>query len=66
MQGADPARPGGNAEGVDQVAEGRGVHRLAGATAGKQSAGVAIGGGVHVGALVDPGQQQLGDRSGDR
>ena len=62
----DAACDVGNSEGCDQGAERCRVHRLTGAAAGEQPVGVAVGGGVHVGSLADPGQQQLGDRAGDR
>lgn len=45
---------------------GAGGQGLAGAAAREEPAGIAVGGGAHVGALVGQGQQQFGDGSGDR
>jgi DNA-binding CsgD family transcriptional regulator/pimeloyl-ACP methyl ester carboxylesterase len=64
--GAGPAGGGGDAEVADERGEGVGVHGLPGAAAGKQPAGVVVGGGVHVVAVVHPGEQEVGDWSGQR
>ena len=42
------------------------MHGLSGAAAGKQPAGVVVGGGVHVVAVVNPGEQDVGGRGGQR
>ena len=42
------------------------MHGLSGAAAGKQPAGVVVSGGVHVVAVVNPGEQEVGDWSGQR
>jgi hypothetical protein len=64
--GAGTAGGGGDAEVADQRGEGVGVHGLSGAAAGKQPAGVVVSGGVHVVAVVHPGEQEVGDWSGQR
>jgi hypothetical protein len=42
------------------------VHRLVGSAAREQPARVAVRRGVHVVPVVDPAEQEIGDRSGDR
>ena len=64
--GAGPAGGCGDAEVADERGEGIGVHGLPGAAAGKQPAGVVVGGGAHVVAVVNPGEQDVGDWGGQR
>ena len=42
------------------------MHGLPGAVAGKQPAGVVVSGAIHVVAVVNPGEQEIGDWSGQR
>jgi len=60
------AGDGGDADAVDVRCECLGVHRLPGPAPGKQPARVAIRRCVHVVAVLDPVQQEIGDRSWDR
>lgn len=66
MDRGDAAWDGGNAERPDQGAKGFRVHRLTRAAAREQPSGFPVGGGVHVGPLVDPAVQQFGDWAGNR
>ncbi|RKN41557.1 hypothetical protein D7223_24290 [Micromonospora endolithica] len=52
VQCGQAAGNGGDAEVADERADRAGSQRLTGAASGEQPAGVAVGGGAHVGALV--------------
>ncbi|KAB1924954.1 hypothetical protein F8271_30530 [Micromonospora sp. ALFpr18c] len=62
----EAASDGGDAEVPDERGDRVEGEGLAGSASGEQPAGVAVGGGAHIGALVGQGQQQLGDRFRDR
>jgi hypothetical protein len=56
----------GDAEVVDQGGQSVRVQRLVGSAPGEQPAGVAIRCGVHVVAVLDPGQEVFREERGDR